>query len=124
MRIFLDNLRAHFSYESVQEQSNKVQENATMFSVLFPYFRNMSAITTVLDRSKLKPRREPFWARESKGCYLGFRKMTASTTGAWVARFLDEATGKQIYQSLGDFSELPDHQRFDAAKARPLVNLV
>ncbi len=87
-----------------------------MFSVLFPYFKNMSAITTVADRSKLKPRREPYWSRESKGCYLGFRKMTASTTGAWMARFLDDATGKQIYQSLGGFSELPDHQRFDAAR--------
>jgi hypothetical protein len=96
--------------------SNEVQENATMFSVLFPYFINMIAITSVLDRSKLKPRREPYWSREAKGCYLGFRKMTASTTGAWVARFLDEATGKQIYKSLGDFSELPDHQRFDAAQ--------
>jgi hypothetical protein len=50
-----------------------------------------------------------------KGCYLGFRKMTASTSGAWMARFLDETTGKQTYHSLGDF-RAPDHQRFDAAK--------
>lgn len=76
----------------------------------------MNAITTVLDRSKLKPRREPHWSRVLKGCYLGFRKMTANSSGAWVARFLDEATGRQTYQSLGDFNELPDHQRFDAAR--------
>ncbi len=112
----MDNLGTVFSYDRLKKQSNKVQENATMFSVLFPYFKNMSAITAVADRSKLKPRREPYWSRESKGCYLGFRKMTASTTGAWVARFLDEATGKQLYKSLGDFNELPDHQRFDAAR--------
>jgi len=76
----------------------------------------MSAITTVKDRSDLKPRREPYWTRVMKGCYLGFRKMSSGTSGAWVARFHDEATGKQVYQSLGDFVELPDHQRLDAAR--------
>lgn len=72
-------------------------------------------IDTVTSRARLKPRREPFWHRVSKGCYLGFRKMTADTEGTWTARALDEATGKQAYKSLSDFSDLPDHQRFDAA---------
>lgn len=76
----------------------------------------MTAITTVLERSKLSPRREPYWSRVVKGCYLGYRKMTATTGGAWIARFHDETTGKQVYHSLGDFLERPDHQRFDAAK--------
>jgi len=72
-------------------------------------------IDTVTARTRLKPRREPFWHRVSKGNYLGYRKMTADTAGTWTARALDETTGKQAYKSLGDFSDLPDHQRFDAA---------
>lgn len=75
----------------------------------------MTSINTVSARDKLKTRREPYWHRVAKGCYLGYRKMTAGTGGTWVTRLLDETTGKQSYSSLGDFSELPDHLRFDAA---------
>ena len=35
-------------------------------------------IDTVAGRDKLTPRREPYWHRISKGCYLGFRKMSAA----------------------------------------------
>jgi integrase len=73
-------------------------------------------IETVTARAKLKPRREPYWHRVSKGCYLGFRKMTADSEGSWTARALDERTGKQAYKALGEFGALPDHQRFDAAR--------
>lgn len=74
-------------------------------------------IDSVTSREKLKPRREPYWQRLRRGCYVGFRKMTADGVGAWLARARDEDTGptKQRYESLGDFSVLPDHQRFDAA---------
>ena len=41
--------------------------------------------------------------------------MTTGPGGTWVARLLDNATEKQSYNALGDFSELPDHLRFDAA---------
>ena len=75
----------------------------------------MSNITKVSDRAKLKARREPYWAKISKGCFVGFRKMTAGASGTWVARNLDEASGKQQFKALGDFTELPDHQRYDAA---------
>lgn len=75
----------------------------------------MPSIIKVTDRAKLKPRREPYWAKLSKGCFVGFRKMTAGTLGTWMARNLDEASGKQQYKALGDFTELPDHQRYDAA---------
>lgn len=75
----------------------------------------MSNISKVSDRTKLKPRREPYWAKLSKGCYVGFRKMTAGASGTWMARNLDENSGKQQFKSLGDFTELPDHQRYDAA---------
>jgi integrase len=72
-------------------------------------------IDTVTSRDRLKARREPYWHRESKGCYIGFRKMTA-TGGTWVARAMDAETGKQVYKALGDFSEMPDHLRFDDAR--------
>ena len=73
-------------------------------------------IDTVTSRDKLKVRREPYWHRVSKGCFMGYRKMIAGSSGSWIARSLDEATGKQLYHALGGFSELPDNQRFDVAQ--------
>lgn len=73
-------------------------------------------IDTVSARLRLTIRREPFWHRVSKGCYVGFRKMTTGSTGSWSARAFDESTGKQVYKAIGDLGELPDHQRFDAAQ--------
>lgn len=75
----------------------------------------MTTINTVSARDKLKTRREPYWHRVAKGCYLGYRKMTTGPGGTWVARLLDDAAGKQSYNALGNLSELPDYLRFDAA---------
>ena len=72
-------------------------------------------INTVAARAKLKPRREPYWHRISKGFYLGFRKMTATSAGTWVLRTTSDGNTKDTYKTLGDYPELPDHQRFDAA---------
>jgi len=72
-------------------------------------------IDTVTARDKLKNRREPYWHKVSAGCFIGYRKMTAGA-GTWIARSLDSDTGKQNYHALGDFSEIPDHLRFDAAQ--------
>ena len=74
-------------------------------------------IDTVSAREKLKVRREPYWHRVAKGVAVGYRKMTPAPGGAWVARMLDDATGKQKYHSLGNFSDLIDSLRFDAAQA-------
>lgn len=73
------------------------------------------AINTVTARSKLKPRREPYWHRISKGFYLGYRKMTSTSAGTWVVRVTSEDNTKDTYRTLGDFPDLQDHQRFDAA---------
>ena len=73
-------------------------------------------IDSVSAREKLKLRREPYWHRLSKGCFLGYRKMIAGPGGSWVARALDEASGKQTYSALGDFSNFADHLRFDIAQ--------
>jgi Phage integrase SAM-like domain len=73
-------------------------------------------IDTVSSRERLKPRREPYWHRMSKGCYLGFRKMASTGHGNWVARAMQESSGKESYKALGDLPDLPDHLRFDAAQ--------
>ena len=74
-------------------------------------------IDTVAARDKLATRREPYWHRLKRGCFLGYRKMSTDAAGAWVARSRDEDAGPttQRYEALGDFCALPDHQRFDAA---------
>lgn len=73
-------------------------------------------IDTVAARDKLKPRRGPYWHRLSKGCHVGFRKMTSTGHGSWLARARDEeASVQHLYKPLGEFLELADHLRFDAA---------
>jgi integrase len=52
----------------------------------------------------------------AKGCYLGFRKMNDSGHGNWIARAAQDGSGKEIYKSLGDLGNLPDHLQFDAAQ--------
>lgn len=74
-------------------------------------------IDTVSARTKLKPRREPYWHRITKGNYVGYRKMTAESVGSWSARAADGTTGKNVFKALGDFDDLPEHQRFDKAAA-------
>ena len=73
-------------------------------------------IDTVDARCKLKPRAEPYWTRIAAGCQLGFRKMTAASTGTWVAQYRDADENRREKRSLGGFEELPPSQRYDAAK--------
>lgn len=73
-------------------------------------------IDTVESRSKLRPRPAPYWQKLSSGCHVGFRKMTPSSEGTWIAQVYDSATRKQTRRSLGAFDGLPAHQRYDAAK--------
>lgn len=73
-------------------------------------------IDTVSSRDRLKPRREPYWHRLTKGCYLGVRKMGSAAQGTWIARAMQESSGKETYKALGEFPDLPDHLRFDAAQ--------
>jgi len=73
-------------------------------------------IDSVTARDRLKIRREPYWHRIEKGAFLGYRKMIDGPGGTWICRILDESTGGQKYHSLGDFSNLADSTRFDAAQ--------
>lgn len=73
----------------------------------------MANIIKVTDRAKLKPRRDPYWHKLAQGCFIGYRKMTTESNGTWSARMMID--GKQQYKTLGEFTELKDHQCFDAA---------
>lgn len=90
------------------------RQNGTRSS---PFISNPMAtrIDTVSARDRLPPRRDPYWQRISKGYYLGVRKMAKESECTWLARAHDEASGKQVYMTLGTLQELPSHQRFDAA---------
>ena len=65
-------------------------------------------------RGRLKVRRDPYWKRLSQGRYVGFRRLTTSTPGTWLARCYDDQG--YLYEPLGDFATLPEKERFDAAK--------
>lgn len=75
----------------------------------------MTRIDTVDMRNKLKPRDEPYWVRLSTGCMLGYRKMTAGSTGTWIARYRAD-NGKREKRSLGEFNNLSPSLRYDEAK--------
>ena len=70
-------------------------------------------LDSVEARSRLKPRRDPYWQRLSEGRYIGFRKMTARSAGSWLARYYDGA--KYPQDPLGDFDDLDEGKRYDAA---------
>ena len=73
----------------------------------------MANINTVAGRSRLKARREPYWLKIRAGDFLGFRR-TGSAGGTWIARHRTD-DGKQVYKALGEFADLTDSERFDAA---------
>ncbi|MBI5716609.1 MAG: integrase [Burkholderiales bacterium] len=72
-------------------------------------------LSKVEARTRLAPRRDPYWQRLEAGCFLGYRKMTAGSAGTWLARSRDASTGKQLHSPLGELSEHPAHARFDVA---------
>ena len=76
----------------------------------------MKQIDRVDVRSKLEPRRDPYWHRLAEGRHLGFRKMTKGSQGSWLARFYDGERYIYPESGLGDFSALPEGEQFDAAK--------
>lgn len=73
-------------------------------------------LDTVGAREKLQPRRDPYWLRITKGCYLGFRKMTVGTSGTWQAR-CRRPDGELAQTTLGTLEEHRAHERFDKAVA-------
>lgn len=71
-------------------------------------------------RNRLAPRRDPYWQKLSQGRYIGFRLMTKGTSGTWLARAYDGeriTVNPYLHKPLGDFANLSEKQRYDAAKA-------
>ena len=56
-------------------------------------------LDSVDERSKLKPRRDPYFQRLSEGRYVGYRRMTKASVGSWLARFYDGE--KYVQKPLG-----------------------
>ncbi|MFW9615142.1 tyrosine-type recombinase/integrase [Aquabacterium sp.] len=86
-------------------------------SVLSPYIFKQGQqvahdLTKKTERSKLTPRREPYWTRLEIGLYLGYRVMS-DNVGTWIAR-RQEGT-KKTYQALGH------HDLYDDAKKAALA---
>lgn len=73
-------------------------------------------ITTVKARDALKARHAPYFTRLGAGMHLGFRKVSPTSGGVWVARARNEETGKHVIHSLGSFDDLPPTQRYEAAR--------
>lgn len=73
-------------------------------------------LSSVRNQDRLDPRREPYWHKLASGQFLGMRPSSKGSGGAWIARAYDADKRKQSYRSLGDFGDLPRHERFDAAR--------
>lgn len=73
------------------------------------------ALTQVSDREGLKARRPPYWHKIRSGCHIGFRKLTAKSSGNWLAQCYDPDTRKQVRKSLGTFDGFPPSKRYDEA---------
>lgn len=68
-------------------------------------------IRTPAGRSRLEPRREPYFVKIAKGQHIGFRRL--ETGGTWVAK---ATTGKtRQYRPLGAELEIPEYK--DALRA-------
>ena len=72
-------------------------------------------ISTVKAREALKARHEPHFVKLAKGQYMGYQKLTPTSTGSWIARIRNEETGKQSKRGLGDFEHMTASDRYDAA---------
>lgn len=73
----------------------------------------MSKIKTVRDRERLKPRRDPYYEKLALGQYVGFRKMTVSSKGTWVARYREDGELKQQHKRLA--VSMTGHAAYDEA---------
>ncbi|MEO5606699.1 MAG: integrase [Polaromonas sp.] len=75
----------------------------------------MAKFDTVTARDALKARHAPYWLKIRASCHLGYRKTTADSKGAWIARIRDDGTGKYQLHSLGSLDTVLGHRRYDEA---------
>lgn len=72
-------------------------------------------LTKVADRAKLKPRPNPYYMRLEPGFHIGLRVGAGGAT--WVARRYDQQRQTNVMQALGTFADLPQSERYAAARA-------
>ena len=72
-------------------------------------------LSTVRNRDRLKPQREPYWHKIDARQYLGFRPSTVGGPGSWIARWYDPETRRNRYNALGEFGDLTPSDRYGAA---------
>lgn len=77
-------------------------------------YKNIMKLERVEVRDRLALRRDPYYKGLSEGRSIGYRKLSASTPGTWLARYYDGEKYKPY--PLGDFAELEAKARYDAAK--------
>lgn len=75
----------------------------------------MADLSTVRNREKLKPQREPYWQRLAEGQFLGYRPSKLGKGGSWTARAYDPDSRGYRHHSLGAFPSLPLNEHFSAA---------
>ena len=51
-------------------------------------------------RTKLSPRREPYWRTIQEGRAIGYRRLAGGRAGTWIARHY-EPSGERKYKALG-----------------------
>ena len=74
-------------------------------------------IDTLRARNALPLRREPYWQRVRRGCYIGIRRMSATTAGTWLVRHRDPVSDKHEVHSLGYLDDVRPGERFEIALA-------
>jgi integrase len=75
----------------------------------------MADLKTVASRRRLPVQRDPHFDTVRKGHSVGFRRMTLQSLGTWSARAPKEGGGGYLTRSLGEFADVADHLRYDAA---------
>ncbi len=73
----------------------------------------INSIDSKRKRTKLSPRREPYWHKLQKGGYVGFR-VTPNGSKTWVARL--RVGESQRFYSIGGLDTVPVDEQFDAAQ--------
>ncbi|MGH8182506.1 MAG: tyrosine-type recombinase/integrase, partial [Rhodanobacteraceae bacterium] len=72
-------------------------------------------LSTVRNRERLKPQREPYWHKIDKGRFLGYRPSRIGGGGSWIARWYDAEQWRNRFHALGDFGDLIPSERYGAA---------
>jgi hypothetical protein len=83
--------------------------------------QSISSIERADRRAELESRRQPHWKAVKSGRFIGYRFMSRGRPGTWLARMWLDGEKKYAHCSLGDFAELDEGKRYDAAVEKAKV---